>query len=195
MMIVRNSLLVLAAVAALSTSDAAGVKRIRNRNVIKVNASATRKTSSLMQENKKVEADLAALFNKEHGGRDLQDMSMSMGGGGGGGDMSMDMGGGSGGGGDMSMSMDMSPARNDPAATLIPPLQVVQDGESDGEGDEPTLTADEPIDAVTDGDADVTTDAEDATSDNSDSSRAPPEGVEGGEEAIVEATGDDSGAV
>ena len=188
MMIVRNSLLVLAAV--VTVAEAGNVKRIRNRNVIKVDngAAQSKSHSSLMQENKKIEQDLAALFKKENR-RDLQDMSMSMGGGGG--DMSMDMGGG---GGDMSMSMDMSPARSKPTlegpvATMIPPQQVA-DGESDA-GDAPTLTADEPIDAVTDGDdssSSSTSGGSSSTSDNSDSSRSP------GEEAIVESTGADDSA-
>ena len=182
-MIVRNSLLVLAAVVAVS--EAGNVQRIRNRNVIKVEGSThNSKSHSLMQENKKVENDLASLFKET--GRGLQDMSMSMGGGGGGMSMSMDM--------------DMSPARSkptfdEPVTAIIPPQQVA-DEESDG--DAPTLVADEPIDAVTDGatgatgddssSGSSTTTTTDSTSDNSDSSRSP------GEEAIVESTGADSAA-
>jgi hypothetical protein len=174
MMLVRNSLLVIAAVAALSTSVEAGARRIRkaaNRDIIQVQASVKKESSSLMQEK---EHDLAVLFKNEN--RLLQDMSMSMGGGSGGMDMSM----GSGSGGmDMSMSMGMmssarsKPTLGGPVATLFTNPQV--------EGDEQTtLIANEPIDVVTG-------EEEKATSD-----RAPPTLTE--EETMAVSDGDDSAA-
>jgi hypothetical protein len=171
MMLVRNSLLVIAAVAALSTSVEAGARRIRkaaNRDIIQVQASVKKESSSLMQEK---EHDLAVLFKNEN--RLLQDMSMSMGGG-----MDMSMGSGSG-GMDMSMSMDMmssarsKPTLGGPVATLFTNPQV--------EGDEQTtLIANEPIDVVTG-------EEEKATSD-----RAPPTLTE--EETMAVSDGDDSAA-